>query len=103
MATSFKYKDLVAEAYIELQEQILLEGRIDFLKKQYNGKINTDHDEYAQHKNSDAIIDHFADNADPTKKKLYTSFIVGQYNKGKTKQEDADRIHRGHGAVFLRR
>lgn len=86
-------KDIIAERYIELQEQLLIEGRIDFVKKQYKDKINTDHDSFAPHKDSDAIVDHFAEHGDPTKKKLYTGWIVGQYNKGNTRQEDVDRVH----------
>lgn len=91
--TKFIYKDIIAEKYIELQEQALLESRIDFIKKQFDGKINTDHDSYATHKDTSNIVDHFAEHGDPTKKKLYTQWIVGQYQKGQTKQEDTDRIH----------
>lgn len=92
-----KLYDLIAEKYIELQEQMLLESRIDFIKNQVHGKISTEHDEFAKHKNSDDIVDHFAEHGDPTKKKLYTGWIVKQYQQGKTKQEDTDRIHRTLG------
>jgi hypothetical protein len=101
--------DSIALKYIELQEQLLIEGRIDFLKTQFKGKINTSHDKLADHKDSDAIVDHFAENGDPTKKKLYTNWIVNQYNRSGMSddelshrkltrnapvfQEDAPKIH----------
>lgn len=88
MTTQFIYKDAIAERYLELQEQLLLEGRIDFVKKQYKDKISTDHDSFAPHKDSDAIVDHFAEHGDPTKKKLYTGWIVGQYKKSGMSDEE---------------
>lgn len=94
-----KLYDLIAEKYIELQEQILLESRIDFIKNQVQGKISTEHDKFAKHKNSDDIVDHFAEHGDPTKKKLYTGWIVKQYQqsgkdgKQPVYQEDAPKIH----------
>lgn len=83
---------------------LLNENRIQFLKRQaseYDEKnkgsgktfLSTEHDSHAKHKTSDAIIDHFANNADPSPKKEHTQWILGQYRKGHVRQEDAGRIH----------
>lgn len=102
-------KDPIAEKYRLLQEELLTEGRIDFLKKQYDGKLTTEHDPGAQFTNTDDIVDHFA-SADPTKKKVYTQWILNQYqrsgmspdelakrkiqNQPHLKQEDTGRVER---------
>lgn len=78
--------------FISLFEQLILEGRIDFLKKQYKDKLSTDHDQLAQHQNSDDIIDHFASNADPTGNKIHTQWILNRYREGSIRQEDHPRI-----------
>lgn len=70
----------------------LLENRIDFLKQQYSGKLNTEHDPYGEHKDSSDIIDHFANNADPTSNKSHTQWILKQYQRGNIRQEDYPRI-----------
>lgn len=91
------FHDSITEAYIqqktvELYESIILtEDRIDFLKKTYKDKIETKHDPMAQHKDSDAIIDHIA-SKDPSANKQYTQWMVGQYRKGNIKQEDMYRL-----------
>lgn len=88
------FRDIIAERYILLKEELLTESRVDYVKGQWEKKgISTEHDTFAKHKNVGDIVDHFANNADPTKKKIYTSWIVSRYNEGKTKQEDAERIH----------
>lgn len=60
---------------------LLLEDRIDFLKTQFQGKLDTSHDPLAVHKDSNAIIDHFATHADPSHNKMYTNWILIQYQK----------------------
>lgn len=85
------YRDMLFEQFI-IQEHILTEDRIDFIKKNLEGKkISTEHDPMAQHQTNDDIVDHMAAN-DPTPKKLYTQWMVGQYRKGGFKQEDAYRV-----------
>jgi hypothetical protein len=72
---------------------LLLEDRIDFLKNQYKDRLNTNHDALAQHHDSDAVIDHFSQHADPSGTKQHTDWILKQYQKGKIRQEDHPRIH----------
>lgn len=72
---------------------VLLENRIEFLKKQHSDKpIDTSHDTLAQHKDSHAIIDHLS-TGDPTPKKLHTQWIVNQYKRKNIRQEDVGRVH----------
>lgn len=68
------------------------ENRIDFLKDTVTD-IDHSHDDFALHKDPKAIIDHFANTADPTSKKLYTSWIVNRYKNKDFRQEDSPRIH----------
>ena len=92
--TKYVYKDPIAEKFVQiLQEALSPEERVNYVKQEYKDKLSTAHDTHAQHKDSDAIVQHFADNADPTKKKALTSWVVGQYAKGNTRQEDTDRLH----------
>jgi hypothetical protein len=56
-------------------------------------KLNTDHDSLATHKDSDSIVDHFANNADPSSNKQHTQWIVNQYRKKSIRQEDHPRIN----------
>lgn len=78
-------------AYVMMNESILLEARIDYLKA--NTKpLSTDHDPLAKHKETPDIIQHFADNADPTKNKQHTQYIVGLYRNKAIRQEDASAI-----------
>lgn len=71
---------------------LLLEGRIDTLKQKYKDKLSTQHDVTAEHHDSDAIVDHFAQHADPTHNKANTDWILGQYSKGNINQHDAPRV-----------
>lgn len=71
---------------------MLLENRIEFLKKTYP-TLDTEHDSHGEHKDAGAIIQHFADKADPTRNKAHTQWIVGQYAKKNIRQEDAPRIN----------
>lgn len=80
------------EAALQVLESTLLEDRIDFLKDK-NQEIDTSHDALAQHRASGDIIDHLATHADPTKKKTYTQWILGQYKAKNIRQEDAGRVH----------
>lgn len=74
-----------------INEDFLLENRIEFLKQQ-NPTLDTTHDTLAKHKDSGAIIDHFAKKADPTPTKAHTQWIVNQYKKQSIRQEDAPQI-----------
>jgi hypothetical protein len=74
-----------------INEDVLLENRIEFLKQQ-NPTIDTTHDTLAKHKDAGAIIDHFAKKADPTPTKAHTQWIVNQYKKQTIRQEDAPQI-----------
>ena len=72
--------------------ELLTEDRIDYLKNQYKDKLSTDHDQLAKHKESDKIIDHFANKADPSTGKVHTQWLVGQYAKKNIRQEDAPQL-----------
>lgn len=67
---------------------LLLENRIEWLKKNIK-PFTIDHDTSAQHTKPEDIIDHFAEHADPSPKKIYTQWIMNQYAKQKVRQEDA--------------
>lgn len=86
------YSQLDESLLTEAQLNFLVENRIEFLKKN-NATLDTSHDPHGEHKDAGAIIDHFADKADPTKNKSHTQWIVGQYKKKNIRQEDAGRIH----------
>ena len=74
-------------------EQELLENRIQTLKTRvFKDGFDTSHDRLAQHRDTSDIVDHFANNADPTKKKTHTQWILNQYKKGNIRQEDHPRI-----------
>ena len=75
-----------------IEQQLILEDRLDKIKETFKDKINTDHDTNAEHKDSDKIVDHFASYADPTHNKQYTQWIVNRYNQGNFRQEDHPRI-----------
>lgn len=81
-----RFKEYLAE------QALILEDRIAFLKDKFKG-ISTEHDTLAQHHDSDAIVDHFAQHADPTTNKAHTQWIMGQYKAGAIRQEDHPRIH----------
>lgn len=74
------------------EHRFLIEDRIQGLKDVFRGKLNTDHDQLAIHKDSDSIVDHFSSNADPTPKKVYTQWVLNQYKRGNIRQEDHPRI-----------
>lgn len=71
----------------ESREDILLENRIDYIKKNV-GTLSTEHDPLGEHKETGAIIDYLS-SFDPSPKKTGTSWLVGLYKAGKLKQEDA--------------
>lgn len=78
-------------AYIMMNESILLEDRLQYLKD--NTKpLSTAHDTHATHKDTPAIIQHFADHGDPTKNKVHTQYLISLYKAGKIRQEDAPAI-----------
>lgn len=54
--------------------------------------INTDHDLAAPHRESVDIINHFANNADPTNEKIYTPWLVNKYKAQTFMQNDAPNI-----------
>lgn len=75
-------------------EQELLENRIETLKTRvFKDGFDTSHDTQAQHTDTSDIIDHFANNADPTSKKTHTQWILNQYKKGNIRQGDHSRIN----------
>jgi len=77
----------------ELLESIFIfEGRIDFLKNKHKDGIDSSHDSLAKHREPHDIIDHFATNADPSKKKIYTQKIVDWYKNKDFRQEDHGRV-----------
>lgn len=92
--------DLIAEAYINmyslneqyLSEAMLMEDRLDYLKDTM-GPFDTSHDPQAVHRNTHDIIDHFANNADPSRNKVHTQFLLNLYKKGAIRQSDAPRIN----------
>jgi len=59
---------------------------------QIHPTINTEHDLNAQHKKSSDIINHFANNADPTNEKIYTPWLVNKYKAGTFTQDQAPQI-----------
>lgn len=79
---------------------MLVEDRIEFLKKN-NSNIDYSHDSMYSNghgsrkdvNHSEHIIDHLAAHADPTPKKEYTQWAVGQYKKKNIRLEDAPRVH----------
>lgn len=83
---------IVTGLELPLHEEFLTESRLDFLKDTIKD-ISTDHDGLAHHRDSKSIIDHFAEHGDPTKKKVYTQWILNRYKEGNFRQEDTDRIH----------
>lgn len=74
------------------EQRLLLEDRIQTLKDNFRGKLSTSHDQFAVHQDSDAIVDHFSSNADPTPKKIHTQWVLNQYKRGNLRQEDHPRI-----------
>lgn len=81
-----------AIAYVMMNESILLEDRIKYLKDN-TGKLDTSHDTTAEHKDTPSIIQHLADKADPTKNKAHTQYLVGLYKNKSMRQEDAPRAN----------
>ena len=75
-----------------LESIFIFEGRIDFLKDKHKDGIDSSHDSLAKHREPHDIIDHFASNADPSKKKIYTHKIVDWYKKKDFRQEDHGRV-----------
>lgn len=87
--------DAIAQAYQNMlaeQFEMLTENRVQWLKDNTK-EVDTSHDPHGEHKTKDAIIDHFATHADPTKKNVHTQYIMGLYNNKKIRQEDAGRVH----------
>ena len=82
----------VQVAYVMMNESILLEDRIDYLK-QNTPKLDISHDSTAEHKDTPSIIQHLADSADPSKKKVYTNYLVGLYKNKAIRQDDAPYAH----------
>lgn len=78
-------------AYVMMNENIMLEDRLDYLKSNTKS-LSTEHDTLAKHKDTPSIIQHFADNGDPTPNKKHTQYIVSLYRNKAIKQEDAPRV-----------
>lgn len=85
------YLKMLRESTEYLSEDILMEDRIEYLK-QNTKPINTSHDTFAIHRNNNDIIDFLANNADPSKKKIYTQHLIKMYHGGAFRQEDAQRV-----------
>jgi hypothetical protein len=86
------YLQMVTEQVRYLSEDILMEDRIDWLKNNVKS-INSSHDTFAAHRDPAAIVDFMADQADPSKKKIYTQHLLRMYHAGAFRQEDAPRVH----------
>jgi hypothetical protein len=80
-----------AIAYVMLNKDILLEDRLQYLKDTTK-KLDTSHDTTGTHKETSDIVQHFADNGDPTKNKQHTQYAVGLYRNKAIRQEDAGRL-----------
>ena len=78
---------LKSELNALLESIFIFEGRIDFLKNKHKDGIDSSHDSLAKHREPHDIIDHFAANADPSKKKVYTQKIVDWYKNKDFRQE----------------
>lgn len=85
------YISMVTESFEILSEEMLMEDRIDYLKKNVKS-INSHHDTFAAHRSPEDIIDFLADKADPSKKKVHTQHLIRMYNGGAFRQEDAPRV-----------
>lgn len=88
------YLSMLQSDYIQLSEETTLmenTNQVNFLIKRYP-EVNTSHDTYALHKSAKDIIQHFSDNADPTKQKKYLPWIVKAYHNGTFRQEDTPRV-----------
>ena len=81
----------ISIAYVMLNEDILLEDRLQYLKDNTK-KLSTDHDTTGRHKETANIIQHLADHADPTKNKSYTQYATNLYRNKAIRQEDAPRL-----------
>jgi hypothetical protein len=81
----------ISIAYVMLNESILLEDRLQYLKDNTK-KLSTDHDTTGTHKETADIVQHLADHGDPTKNKQHTQFAVGLYRSKAIRQEDAPRL-----------
>jgi hypothetical protein len=85
------YLSMLTEELTPLSEDMLMEDRIDVLKNTFQ-TFDTSHDPYAVNQHPHAIIDHFANNADPTRNKVYTQYLLSLYKRGAIKQHEAPRI-----------
>jgi len=83
-----KYKQ-----FLLILTEAVSDNRIKQTKNKFKS-ISTSHDPDAIHTNSDDIVQHFADNADPSDKKEHLQWIMNQYKKGNVKQEDDQDIHK---------
>lgn len=84
--------DEIAISYVMQNMNLLTEDRIQFLKDNTK-KLSTEHDPHGEHKKPEDIIQHFADNGDPTKNKVHTQYLVNLYKSGKIRQEDTPQAH----------
>ena len=83
-----KYKQ-----FLLILTEAVSDNRIRQTKNKFKS-ISTSHDPDAIHTESDDIIQHFADNADPSDKKEHLQWIMNQYKKGNIKQEDDQDINK---------
>lgn len=72
---------------------VLTENKIEWLKNNLKDKpIDTTFDGTAEHRDTDAIIDHWAKH-DPSPKKTNTQWLINQYRKQNLRQEDGESVH----------
>ena len=69
-----------------------MEDRLDRIL-QDNPLLDTSHDPSAIHHSAKDIIDHFAQNADPSRNKIHTQYLVGLYKRKAIRQADVSLIN----------
>jgi hypothetical protein len=89
--TSFNQISESTIAYVMMQENLLLESRLDYLKANTH-PFDMSHDATREHHSIGAIVDHFANNADPTVNKQHTQYALGLYKNKAIRQEDAYKV-----------
>lgn len=92
MQKSFNQITEASISYVMMQESILLEDRLKYLKDNTR-QFDISHDDTADVKDHAGIIDHFAEHGDPTKNKKYTQYALSLYKNKGIKQEDAYKLH----------
>lgn len=71
--------------------QVLVEDRVEDVLKRHT-EISTNHDLTGKHNDPKDIINHFAENGDPTDNKQYLDWLIQRYKEGNIRQEDASSL-----------